>query len=115
MLVVDDVVPSSTTMFLLCMDRKTIGILTIIASTILCSLLGLAGLCFGTLALAGVFFPGEAVPAEDKLQVAGTAVMILGISLVFIAIPLGVGIWFWRKRKIDAALMQQLLIPEDDF
>ena len=97
------------------MDRKTIGILIMIASTILCCLLGLMGFCFGSLALAGVFFPGEAVPAEDQLQVAGIAVMILGISLVFMAIPLGGGIWFWRKQKIDAALMQQLRIPEDDF
>ena len=97
------------------MDRKTISILTIIASTILCCLPGAAGLCFGSLALVGSFFPGEAVPAEDQLQVAGAAVMILGLSLVFMAIPLGAGIWFWRKQKTEAAHMQQLLIPEDDF
>jgi hypothetical protein len=67
------------------------------------------------LALAGNFLPGEAVPAEDQLQVAGIAVMILGLSLVFMAIPLGAGIWFWRKQKLETARMQQLLIPEDDF
>ena len=97
------------------MDKKTISILTIIASTILCCLPGVAGFCFGSLALAGSFFPGEVIPAEDKFQVASAAVMILGISLVMIAIPLGAGIWYWRKQKIEAAQMQQLLIPEDDF
>ena len=97
------------------MDKKTISFLTIITSTILCFLPGVAGLCFGSLALAGSFFPGEAVPAEDQLQVAGAAVMILGISLVFMAIPLGAGIWYWRKQKLEVAQMQQLLIPEDDF
>ena len=97
------------------MDKKTISILIIIASTILCCLPGVAGLCFGSLALAGSFLPGEAVSAEDQLQVAGAAVMILGLSLVFMAIPLGAGVWFWRKQKLEAAQMQQLLIPEDDF
>ena len=97
------------------MDKKKISIPAIMASTILCCLPGVAGLCFGSLALAGSFFPGEAIPAEDQLQVAGAAVMILGISLVFMAIPLGAGIWFWRKQKLEAARMQQLLIPEDDF
>ena len=97
------------------MDKKKIGILTIIASTILCCLPGIAGLCFGSLALAGSFFPGEMVPAEDQLQVAGFAIMILGLSLVFMAIPLGTGIWFWRKQKREAVQMQQLLIPDEDF
>ena len=97
------------------MDKKTIGILTIIASTILCGLPGVAGLCFGSLAIAGIFLPVEAVAAEDRLQVASFAVMILGLSLVFVAIPLGAGIWFWRKQKIEAAQLQQLHIPEDDF
>jgi hypothetical protein len=97
------------------MDKKKSSILTIIASTLLCCLPGMVGLCFGSLALAGSFFPAEAVPADDKFQVAGVAVMILGISLVFMAIPLGAGIWFWRKQKLEAAQMQQLHIPEDDF
>ena len=48
-------------------------------------------------------------------RAAKAVILILGISLVFMAIPLGGGIWFWRKQKIDAALMQQLRIPEDDF
>ena len=99
----------------LSMDKKTIGILTVIAATILCCLPGMAGLCFGTLSLLGIFLPGVGIPAEDRTMVAGTSVMILGLSLVFIAIPIGAGIWIWRSQKLEAAQMEQLNIPEDDF
>ena len=73
------------------------------------------GLCFGLLALLGSIFPGEGIPADDTALVAGISVMILGLSLVFIAIPIGAGIWFWQSQKSEAIHMEQLLIPEDDF
>ena len=97
------------------MDKKTIGILTVVSTTILCCLPGMAGLCFGSLALLGSFLPGDAIPTEDSTLVAGISVMILGLSLVFIAIPIGAGIWTWRSHKSEAIRMEQLLIPEDDF
>ena len=97
------------------MDRKTIAIITVVATTFLCGLPGLAGLCFGSLALLGGLMSDSAIPGEDTALVIGSSIMILGLSLVFIAIPIGVGLWTWWSQKTEATSMQALIIPEDDF
>ena len=97
------------------MDKKTIGAITVITTIFLCGLPGLAGLCFGLLAIIGVFIPVNAIPSEDTSLVAGFSIMILGLSLVFIAIPISFGIWVWWSQKSDAAAMEKLSIPVEDF
>ena len=97
------------------MEKKTLGIITVAATVFLCGLPGLAGLCLGSLALLGSFLPDGGVPAEDTTLVVGASIMVLGLSLVFIAIPVGVGIWTWWSQKNEAASMEQLILPEDDF
>jgi len=97
------------------MEKKTIGIITVIATIFLCGLPGLAGLCLGSLALAGSFLPESGVPGEDTALVLGSSIMILGLSLVFIAIPIGLGIWIWWSQKSEATRMEKLIVPEDDF
>ena len=97
------------------MKKKTISIITVIATILLCGLPGLVGLCFGFFSLIGSLLPKSGVPADDTGLVIGSSIMILGVSLVFIAIPIGVGIWSWWSQKSEAASMERLLIPEDDF
>jgi hypothetical protein len=97
------------------MEKKTIGIITVAITTFLCGLPGLAGLCFGSLALLGNFMPGSGVPDEDVAIVAGFAIMTMGLSLVAIAIPIGIGIWTSWSSKKEQASIEQVLIPEDDF
>jgi hypothetical protein len=97
------------------MEKKTIGIITVIITTCLCCLPGVMGLCLGSLSLIGSLIPDPSVPSEDIALIAGSSIMILGVSLVFITIPIGVGIWTWYSHKSDTAIMEQLSIPEDDF
>ncbi len=97
------------------MDRKTLGIITVIASVFLCGLPGLAGLCLGSMSFLGSFLPNSGVPTEGKTLIVGASIMILGLSLVFITIPIGAGIWTWWSQKNEAASMEQLILPEDDF
>jgi hypothetical protein len=97
------------------MEKKTLGIITVAATVFLCGLPGLAGLCLGSLALLGSFLPDSGAPAEDTALVIGGSIMTLGLSLIFIAIPIAVGIWTWWSHKKEAASMEQLILPEDDF
>ena len=97
------------------MDKKTTRIISVIAATLLCGLPGLIGLCFGAIALLGGFMPGGAIPQEDIPLLIGSSIMILGLSLVFIVIPIGTAIWAWWSHKTEQASIEALILPEDDF
>ena len=97
------------------MHKKNIRIISVIATTLLCGLPGLAGLCLGAIALLGGFLPDSDVPAEDIPLLIGSSIMILGLSLVFIVIPIGIGLWSWWSQKSETASMESLILPEDDF
>jgi len=97
------------------MDKKTTRIIALIATIFLCGLPGLLGLCFGSMALLGGFLPDGAIPQEDLALLVGSSIMILGLSLIFIVIPVGIGIWTWWSHKTEKASMEALILPEDDF
>ena len=97
------------------MDKKTLSIISIIATTLLCGLPGLGGVCFGSMALLGSLMLENDLPGEDTTLVIGSSIMILGLSMVFITIPIGIGIWTWWSQKSEAASMEMLILPEDDF
>ena len=102
------------TVTFLIMEKKTIGLIAVTLTTVLCGLPGLAGLCFGSLALLGNFMPGSGVPNEDVAIVAGFSIMMMGLSLISIAIPIGIGIWTWWMRKPQLDL-DDILVPDEDF
>lgn len=97
------------------MDKKTTSIVAILIATIFCGLPGLCGLCLGSLAMVGAFVPDNGIPSEDVALTVGVSIMMVGLSLVFIAIPIGIGIWTWWSQKAIATKMDQVIIPEDDF
>lgn len=97
------------------MDKKTIRIIAILITTAICGFPGLCGLCFGSLALLGALSPDTGIPKEDVALTAGISVMMLGISLVIIAIPIGIVIWTWWSTKPKPVKMDEIFIPEEDF
>jgi len=97
------------------MDKKTTSIIAILITTFLCGLPGLCGLCLGSLAMVGAFLPENGIPSEDVALTVGISAMMVGLSLVFIAIPIGIGIWVWWSQRSVVTQMDQVIIPEDDF
>jgi hypothetical protein len=97
------------------MDKKTTSIITVIATTLLCGLPGLMGMCFGTFAVLGALLPDSGIPAEDVALVVGSSVTTLGLSLICTIIPIGVGLWAWRSYKKEKFSIDQTIIPEEDF
>jgi hypothetical protein len=96
------------------MDKKTAGIIGVVAATIICGIPGLEGLCLGALLIIGNNLPDTSVNPADANLVSGLAIFILCLSLVFIAIPIIVVV-FIRKRNAQVSRLSEGSIPEDDF
>jgi hypothetical protein len=96
------------------MEKKTIGLIAVIITTVLCGLPGITGLCMGSMSLLGSFMPESGVPDEGVGLVVGFSIMTMGLSLIFIAIPIGIGIWTWWVRRPQYNL-ENVLVPDEDF
>ena len=96
------------------MDRKTTGIVGVVAATILCGVPGLAGLCLGVLLIIGNNLPDSSVDPADANLVTGSAIFILCLSLIFITIPILV-VYLIRKKNAQVSKLSEGPIPEDDF
>ena len=97
------------------MEKKTIGIIGVIATTLLCGLPGLAGLCLGAMAILGAFLPDSDIPQDEVAIVVASSATILGLSLICLVIPVGVGFWAWWLQKKETISMEGILVPDDDF
>jgi len=94
------------------MDKKTTGIIATIAAAVLCGCPGLFGLCLGALTSAASFFPGAEIDIfgrEDPGTALTTGIGLLCGSLVFVAIPIVVGVLTLRNRTEPAVSA----IPEE--
>jgi len=96
------------------MDKKTAGIFGVVATTIMCGIPGMAGLCLGTLLIIGNYLPDTSVDPADTNLVTGSAIFIICLSLVFIAIPIII-VYFIRRKKAQVSKLSEGPIPEDDF
>ena len=98
------------------MDKKTMGIVGVIATTLLCAIPGLAGICLASMAIMGGVLPDSSMPSSEVAIVIGCSIAIIGLSLVFIAAP--ALLWFFvlrdKSAKIDD-LGSDFTIPEEDF
>jgi hypothetical protein len=85
------------------MDKRTAGIIGLVASIIFCGLPGLCGLCIGPMfAIIGAI-PGSEIDmfgsSEPRTAII-TGVVTLLFSLIFVAIP--VVVWYYTLRKKPA-------------
>ena len=89
------------------MDRKTGGIIATLTTAVLCGCPGLFGLCFGAvMALAGVI-PGAEIDlwgSNDARYAIGTALSMLCLGVIFVAIPIVVGIVTLRPQPVRAVV-----------
>jgi len=84
------------------MDKKTTGLVATIATALLCGCPGLFGLCMGAMfAIVGAI-PGSDIDiggSSDPTAAIGTGVALLCLGVVFVAIPVVVGIVTLRNPK----------------
>ena len=88
------------------MDKKTTGLIATIATALLCGCPGIFGLCMGSTSLIAGFVPGADIDvfgSSDPSSAATMGVVFLCLSIIFIAIPIVVGVMTLRKKPEDAA------------
>ncbi|MBI5352309.1 MAG: hypothetical protein HZB50_06685 [Chloroflexi bacterium] len=95
------------------MDTKTKGIVATIAAVVLCGCPGLFMCFFGATSLFASMVPGADINVGGNTDpTAGMAMglVFLCISLIFIAIPIVVGFFMFRKKP-EAAITNEPLPP----
>jgi hypothetical protein len=97
------------------MDKKTSGIVAVLGSILLCGLPGFCVLCMSMVVAIGPLLPDSDVPPEEVGLVITSAVSMIGLSLICLVIPIGVGFWSWRSYQKEEFGIRKVLIPEDDF
>ena len=84
------------------MDKKTTGLIATIATALLCGCPGLFGLCIGGTSVIASFIPGANIDvfgSNDPAAATTMGFVFLCLSVIFIAIPIVVGVVTLRKPK----------------
>jgi len=88
------------------MDKKTTGLIATIATALLCGCPGLFGLCFGSTSVIASFMPGAEIDvfgSSDPGSATTMGIVSLCLSVIFIAIPIVVGLTTLRKKSTSEA------------
>jgi len=84
------------------MDKRTVGIIATIATALLCGCPGLFGICWGGIAAIASFVPGAEIDiggSSDPTTALYSGLGALCIGVIFIIIPIAVGILTLRKKN----------------
>jgi hypothetical protein len=100
------------------MDKKTAGVIGLVAAIFFCGLPGLCALCFGPITIFSGLFGGEIdiFGSSDPGAAIGFGIVISCMGILFAAIP--VLVWFFALR--DKPASEEVLeyddpMPENDF
>lgn len=88
------------------MDKKTTGLIATIATALLCGCPGLIGLCMGATSVFASLVPGADIDvfgSNDPAAATTMGFVFLCLSVIFIAIPIVVGIVTLRKPKEESS------------
>jgi hypothetical protein len=101
------------------MDKKTAGIIGLVAAIFFCGLPGLCGLCMGPLSIFSGIIPGSDIDilgSSDPSAAIGFGIAMLCVGIFFAAIP--VLVWFFALRNKPSAeevVEYDEPMPENDF
>jgi len=96
------------------MDKRTTGIVATIATALLCGCPGLFGLCFGAFFAVISQVPGADIDvfgSNDPAQALTTGLLMLCGGVIFVAIPVVVGVLMLRKKPAPAPVSDEPLPP----
>ena len=97
------------------MDKKTTGLIATIATALLCGCPGLFGLCMGGTSVLASLVPGANIDvfgSSDPRAATTMGVVSLCLSVIFIAIPIVVGVVTLRKKPGEAAPVAATVVPQ---
>ncbi len=89
------------------MDRKSVGIIATLTTALLCGCPGLFGLCFGALMAVIGMIPGAEIDmwgSNDPGAAIATGLVMLCVGVLFLAIPIVVGIITLRPQPVQAVV-----------
>ncbi len=84
------------------MDKKTVGIIATVATALMCGCPGLFGMCWGSIAAFASFVPGADIDiggSSDPEAALFSGLGALCLGVIFLAIPIVVGVFTLRKRN----------------
>ncbi len=99
------------------MDKKTTGLIATIATALLCGCPGLFGLCFGSTSVLASLVPGADINvfgSSDPAAATTMGIASLCLSVIFIAIPIVVGVVTLRKKPeevVTVAPVSEVPVP----
>lgn len=96
------------------MDKKTTGIIATVAAVLLCGCPGLVGFCLGAISVLASFVPESEIDifGRNDPQSALTAGIVgICVGILFIAIPIVVGVLMLRKKPTKAIAFDEPLPP----
>ncbi len=97
------------------MNKRTLGYLLTIASTVLCGLPGLGIFCLGTLGALGVILDTE-TSSGDAAYAVGGAVFLLCVAVFLMLIPAAAGWWTYKASASGSTVAVSLdigTLPDD--
>lgn len=95
------------------MDKKKTGIIATVATALLCGCPGLFSLCYGAIAASVSFIPGADINmfgSTEPQAALSYGIGALCVGLIFIAIPIVVGVLTLRKKPEE---MATVIVPEE--
>jgi preprotein translocase subunit SecG len=95
------------------MDSKTKGIVATVAAVLLCGCPGLFMCFFGATSAFASFIPGaeiDVMGSSDPASATTMGIVFLCLSVIFIAIPIVVGFFMFRKKP-EAAIENEQIPP----
>jgi hypothetical protein len=85
------------------MDKRTVNIIAIVGTTLLCGLPGLSLLCLGLLGVFGVYIPDSTVEFADNVERTGTLFVLFSVACLGVAgilTPILVAVFMLRQPKV---------------
>jgi TM2 domain-containing membrane protein YozV len=99
------------------MDKKTGGIIGLVAAIFFCGLPGLCSLCMGPLFALVSFFPDANIDifgSNEPGSALGIGIAILCGGVIFVAIPVLVWYFFVREKPVEENVIDyEGQMPED--
>ena len=95
------------------MEKKTTGIIATVATALLCGCPGLFSLCYGAIAASVSFIPGADINmfgSTEPRAALSYGIGALCLGLIFVAIPIVVGVLTLRKKPKE---MATVTMPEE--